>query len=177
MTLAFNDIRFALRGLVRSPLVLDRRDPVAGAGDRRQYGDFHADRPDPAAQAAGRGARRARDALPAGRAQRQQHGPADALVSDVPGVSEARRAAGRGAVPPADRDVGQHRQPDRAARSRDGLRQLLLDARRARPRSGACSTRRKTIRSTRAIRSSCSATTTGSAASRAIPAWSARRSS
>ena len=50
--------------------------------------------------------------------------------------SEARRAAGRGAVPAADRGVGQHRQPDRAARRRDGVGQLFLDARRAAARSG-----------------------------------------
>ena len=36
--------------------------------------------------------------------------------------------------------LGQHRQPDRAARSRDGLRQLFLDAGRASRRSGGSST-------------------------------------
>ena len=35
------------------PPVRHRRHPVAGARHRRQHGDFHADRPDPAAQAAG----------------------------------------------------------------------------------------------------------------------------
>ena len=49
------------------------------------------------------------------------------IYQDYP---EARRAAGRSAVPPPGRRLGQHRQPDRARRSRDGLRQLLLDARR-----------------------------------------------
>ena len=44
-------------------------------------------------------------------------------------------------------------QPDRAHRHRDGVGQLLHDARRRRRRPDASSTRRKTIRSTRAIRS------------------------
>ena len=59
---------------------------------------------------------------------RQQHGRADALVSDLSGLPEARRTVGGSALPPADRDVGQHRQPDRAARSRNGVGQLLHDA-------------------------------------------------
>ena len=59
---------------------------------------------------------------------RQQHGIADALVPHLPGLSEAGRAAGRGACRRLIASVGQHRQPDRAARGRDGLRQLLLDA-------------------------------------------------
>jgi hypothetical protein len=58
--------------------------------------------------------RRTGDALSAGRAQRQQHGIADALVSHVPGVPEAGRAAGRGAVPAPGRGLGERRQPDRA---------------------------------------------------------------
>ena len=155
MTLALNDIRFAVRGLRRSPLfatvailslalgigantaiftlidqILLRKLPVARSG-------------------------RAGDALPAGRAQRQQHGLADALVSALPGYPEAGRAALRGALPAAGGGVGQHRQPDRAGRRRDGVGQLLLDARRASRRSAACSTRRRTTRSTRGIRSSC----------------------
>ena len=110
------------------------------------------------------------------RPQRQQHGRADALVSDLPGSPAEGRAARRGAVPPARAGLGQRRQPDRAGRRGDGVRQLLLHAGRDSRRSAASSTRRRTIRSTGAIRSSCSATTTGSAASPAIPRSSARRS-
>src|SRR5207237_3150138 len=75
------------------PLVLGCGDPVAGAGHRRQYRTLHAARPDPPPQPAGDEARRAGDALPARFPQRQQHGIADALVSDLSGLSETRRAA------------------------------------------------------------------------------------
>jgi hypothetical protein len=52
MTLAFNDIRFAVRGLVRSPLfsIVAILSLALGIGANR---DLHVDRPDPAAQAAG----------------------------------------------------------------------------------------------------------------------------
>ena len=73
----------------------------------------------------------------------------------LPGLPAEGRAAGRGAVPAAGAGLGQRRQPDRARRGRDGVGQLLHDARRAAGASAASSTRRRTIRSTRAIRSSC----------------------
>ena len=80
------------------------------------------------------------------------------IYQDYP---EARRAAGGGAVPPARAGLGEHRQPDRAGRGRDGLRQLLHDARReagARPRLQLAG-RRSGLSGP--SRSSCSATTTG----------------
>ena len=83
-------------------------------------------------------------------------GIADALVSDLPGLSEAGGAAVGGPVPPARAGLGEHRQSHRAARGRDGVGQLLHDARRAAGASAASSTRRKTTRSIRAIPSWCS---------------------
>ena len=71
-----------------------------------------------------------RDALPAGVAQRQQHGDEDALVPHVSGLPEEGRAAGRRALPAARPGVGEHRQPDRAARGRAGVGELLYAARR-----------------------------------------------
>ena len=115
---------------VPEPAVLDCRDPVADHRHRREHGHLHADRSDPAAQAAGEEPRRSGDAVPAGPALRQQHRVAGALLPHLPGVPEARGAAGRGAGPSAGGGVGQHRQPDRARRGGDGVGQLLLDARR-----------------------------------------------
>ena len=125
-----SDVRLAIRSLAPEPAVRHRGDPVPGPRDRRKYRDIHADRPDRAAEAAGAEPRGAGDALPAGIAQRQQHGDADALVSHVSGLPEEGRAAGRRALPAARSGVGQHRQPDRAARGRAGVGQLLHAARR-----------------------------------------------
>ncbi len=147
------------------PPVRRRGRAVPGPGHWRQHRHLHADRPDPAAQAAGARARRAGDALSAGPACRQQHGLADALVSDVSRVPEARRAPGRGAGAPPGRNLGHHRRADRTPGRRAGLGQLLLAARRARPRSAACSARRKTTASSRAIPWWSSATSTGCAGS------------
>ena len=72
-----------------------------------------------------------------GEHMRQQHGVADALVSPLPGPAEEGRAAVGGALPRLAAGVDRGGQPDRAGRGRDGLGQLLLDARReagARPR-------------------------------------------
>ena len=156
MTTILADLRLAVRGLRRSPLFatvailslalgIGANTAIFTLIDQILLRKLPVEAPD----AAG-------DALPAGRAQRQQHGRADALVSDLPGLLQKR------AEPLAEvlcrrlvAGLGQHRQPDRAARRRDGLGQLLHDARRAARASGASSTRRKTTRSTRAIRSSC----------------------
>ena len=134
MTLAFNDLRFAVRGLFRSPLfsIVAILSLALGIGantaiftliDQILLRKLPVKAPDELVML-----------YQNRRAQRQQHGHADALVSDVPGVPEARGAARRGDLPPAHRDLGQHRQPDRAARYRAGVWQLLFDARR---RSGA----------------------------------------
>ena len=48
----------------------------------------------------------------------------------LPGLPAEGRAAGRSAVPAAGAGLGQRRQPDRARRGRDGVGQLLHDARR-----------------------------------------------
>ena len=131
MTLPTNDLKLAVRGLFRSPLfsivailslalgigantaiftlidqILLRKLPVKNPEELVM---LYQSRP----------------------AQRQQHGLADALVSDLPGVPEARRAARRSARAPAGGCLDRDRQPDRAHRHRDGVGQLLHDARRA----------------------------------------------
>ena len=157
MTLPFNDLRFAVRGLVRSPLfaivailslalgigantaiftlidqILLRKLPVSDPG-------------------------RAGDALPAGRrttaatwARGCTRIRSTRTTSSAP--SRSPRCSAGGWSPAS---VSIDNQTERA-RSRDGVGQLLHDARRASRRSAASSTRRKTIRSTRAIRSWCS---------------------
>ncbi len=138
MTSLLADLRFALRGLRSQPALCHRRDAVAGTRHRRQYGDLHADRPDPAEEAARARPGRAGDAHPARQPQRQQHGIADALVSHLPGLPAEGGAALAGHRPPAGLGVVCGRQPDRAARCRDGVGQLLLDAgRQARHRARA----------------------------------------
>ena len=130
MKSTLNDLRLAVRGLRRSPLFatvailslalgIGANTAIFTLIDQILLRKLPVSDPD-----------RAGDALPAGPAQRQQHGHADALVSDLSGLPAAGRAAGRGAVPPADPGLGQRRQPDRARGGRNGLRQLLLDARR-----------------------------------------------
>ena len=143
MTLAFNDIRFAVRGLLRSPLFSIVADPVAGARHRRQHRDLHADRSGSCCASCRSGRRTSSSMLyQQRRAQRQQHGSADALVSDLPGVFRSapsrwpRCCAGAS----AEASVSIDNQTERA-RSRDGLGQLLHDARREARRSAACSTR------------------------------------
>ena len=123
--------------LAPQPAVCRSGDPVAGARHRRQYRHLHADRPDPAAQAAGEGPRAARDAVPAGQPQRQQHGRPDALVSDLPGLPAEGPAALAGHLPAPRCGVGGHRQPDRTRLGRDGVGQLLRHARRP-SRRGPC---------------------------------------
>ncbi len=51
------NIRLALRTLFKSPFVTAGRDPVAGARNRREFGDLFAVRPDAAAAAAGAASR------------------------------------------------------------------------------------------------------------------------
>ena len=116
MTLPTHDLRLALRGLGRSPLFAVGRDPVAGPRHRRQHRDLHADRPDPAAQAAGEETPRAGDALPAGAAHRQQHG--HRACTRIRSTRITRSAPSRCAeviCRAAWSDLGQRRQPDRAA--------------------------------------------------------------
>ena len=133
------------------PAVRDRRHSVAGARDRREYRHFHADRSDSAAQAAGRRARAAGDAVPARGAQRQQHGRADAFLSHLSGVPAAGRTALRSAVPAARPSLGQ-RWTTRPSGSMSKWSPATISRCWASTRQPvACSTRRRTIRSIRAI--------------------------
>ena len=164
--------RSEVRGARPAPqsAVRHRRHPLAGAGHRRQHRDFHADRPDPAAEAAGEGPRRAGDAL-------SDAAPTTAATwargcTRIRSIRTSRQRAEPLAevicrrLVPASLSVDN--QTERVSGG-DGLRQLLHDARRAAGGRARASTRRRTIRSTRAIRSWSSATTTGSAASRSDP--------
>src|SRR6476646_7222278 len=69
------------------PALCKRRDCVAGARYRREHGHLHADRSNPAAEAARGGARVAGHALPAGHQHGQQYGRPDALVPALSGPS------------------------------------------------------------------------------------------
>ncbi len=131
MTLAFNDIRFAVRGLLRSPLfaIVAILSLALGIGantaiftliDQILLRKLPVKAPDELVMLYQQGAHNGSNM-----GQRMHSYP---MYQEYP---EARRAAGGGAVPPAHRSVGEHRQPDRAAGHRDGVGQLLLDARRA----------------------------------------------
>ena len=88
MNSSTGDLRFALRGLRRSPLfsIVAILSLALGIGANTAIFtliDQILLRKLPVTRA-----RRAGHALPAGRAQRQQHGHADALVSDLPGLQK-----------------------------------------------------------------------------------------
>ena len=117
-----SDVRFALRGFRRSPLfaIVAILSLALGIGantaiftliDQILLRKLPVTRPDELVML-----------YQTGRAQRQQHGRADALVSDLPGLPAEGRAARRGAVPAAGAGLGQRRQPDRAARRRSWSR-------------------------------------------------------
>ncbi len=141
MTLAFNDIRFAVRGLIRSPLfaIVAILSLALGIGantaiftliDQILLRKLPVKAPDELVMLYQTGAHNGSNM-----GQRMHSYPMyQEFQKRAEPLAEVlcRRLA---------RGVGQHRQPDRAAGYRDGLGQLLLDARRACRRSAACSAR------------------------------------
>ena len=157
MTSFWPDLRLALRGLASQPALCDRRDAVAGPWHRRQHGDLHADRPDPAAEAAGAATPEELVML----FQRGSHNGSNmgSRMHSYPIYQDYQQKAGAalaGHRPAPGPGVGGGRQPDRAGRCRDGVGQLLRRCSASGPPSAACCTRRTTTRSTTAIPSPCS---------------------
>ena len=141
-------------------------------------GDLHADRPDPAAEAAGdRSPGGARDALPAGAAQRQQHGRgmhSYPIYQDFQKKAEPLAEVLCRRLVPASVSIDNQTERVEAEMVSGNYFTMLGVKPAVGPRLQLEGRRSRSIRATR---SSCSATTTGSTASPAIRASSARRSS
>ena len=151
MSTLLADLRFAVRGLRRSPLfsIVAILSLALGIGantaiftliDQVLLRKLPVTRPEELVMLYQQGAHMG-----------SNMGTADALVSDLPGLPEARRAAGRGAVPPAG-SAPRSASTTRPSASRPSWSPATTSRCWASSRrSGASSTRRKTTRSTRGI--------------------------
>ena len=152
MSTAIADLRYALRGLRRSPLFasvailslalgIGANTAIFTLIDQILLRKLPVQRPDELVMLYQQGT------------QRQQHGLADALLSALPGLPAEGRTAGGSALPPSLRRVASASTTNRAvdAEMVSGNYFSMLGVK---PAPDASSIRRKTTRSTRAIRSS-----------------------